>query len=45
MGTHNKYRDPHTCSALKAVAWRILATTATVLIVMEIRLQIRKMRT
>ena len=27
------YRDPHTRSVLKAVTWRILATTATILIV------------
>lgn len=35
MGTQNRcqYRDSHTCSALKAVTWRILATTVTILIV------------
>ena len=27
------YKDPHTLSAVKAVTWRILATTATILIV------------
>ncbi len=27
------YKDPHTLSAVKAVTWRILATTTTILIV------------
>jgi len=27
------YKDPHTRSVLKAISWRILATTATILIV------------